>query len=113
MTAQPKTLADWLAAVPCPAVPHERTPEGRVVLLRPKFTAPWMQWLQRRLRRSHFRVKLDAVGSCFWLHCDGTRSVAELAELLRVAFGQGAEPSEDRAVGFALELGRGGFIRLG
>lgn len=112
MPAEPKTYGEWLNAVPVAAVAHELSPEGRVLLLRPKFTAPWLQWLQRRLNRPFFRVKLDAVGSCFWLHLDGQRSLADLAELQRLAFGTQAEPSEERVLSFAQELYRGKFIRL-
>lgn len=112
MNPEPKTFGDWLAAVPRPAVGHESSPEGRVVLLRPKFMSPRLQWLQRRLRRPHFRVKLDAVGSCFWVNLDGERSVAQLAELQRLAFGAPSEPAEERAVAFARELFLGGFIRF-
>ena len=108
----PRTLQDWLDARPVPSVASETEPDGRVVLLRPKFTASWMQWLQRRLRRPYFRVKLDPSGSCLWLHLDGQRTVAELAELMRVAFGGTAEPSEERAARFVQQLVEGRFARL-
>lgn len=108
----PRTLQEWLDARPAPNVAHEVDPEGRVVLLRPKFTASWMQWLQRRLRRPYFRVKLDPSGSCLWLHLDGQRSVGELAEVMRVAFGGDAEPSEERAARFLQQLVEGRFARL-
>lgn len=110
--SSPQTLQEWLAAVPSPAVEHVLREEGRVTLLRPKFLSPRLQWLHRFLRRPHFKVRLDAFGSCLWLHLDGERTGAELAEILRLAFGPGSEPSEERASAFLRQLLLGGFIRL-
>lgn len=108
-----ETLQTWLDARPRPAVAHETDAEGRTVLLRPKFVHPWLQWLQRGMRKPLFRVKLDGPGACLWSHMDGARTVAELAELQRVAFGASAEPAEERAVHFVRELVKGGFATLG
>ncbi len=109
---KPRTFQDWLQARPFPAVAHDLLPDGRVVLLRPKFTARGLQWLQQRLRRPYFRVHLDPLGSCLWLHMDGQRTVAELAELQRLAFGARAEPSEARAIAFVRQLVAGRFAQL-
>lgn len=110
---QPTTLDQWLQAKPVANVPHEVNGEGRVVLVRPKFMGKSFRWMQRLLSRPNFRVKLDAQGTQLWLHLDGQRTVAELAELQRLAFGAEAEPAEDRAVSFVRQLVLGGFARLG
>lgn len=108
----PTTLDQWLQAQPAANVPHEMNDEGRVVLVRPKFMGKSFRWMQRLLSRPNFRVKLDAQGTQLWLHLDGQRTVAELAELQRLAFGADAEPAEDRAVSFVRQLVSGGFAKL-
>ena len=113
MTRFPKTNEEWLAAVPVARVEHHVREDGGITLLRPKFMSPRLQWLQRMLRRPHFRVKLDEVGSCLWAHLDGTRNAAELSETLRLAFGQRIEPAEDRTLSFLAQLAKGNFVELG
>ncbi len=108
----PKTQNEMLAAVPAPAVGHLVREDGLFTLLRPKFVSPRLQWLQRLLKRPHFRVKLDAVGSCLWAQMDGTRDGYALVEILRLAFGERVEPAEERTARLLLQLLEGGFVRL-
>lgn len=112
MTKPPRTLNEMLAAVPQPAVEHVVREDGLFTLLRPKFTSPRLQWLQRLIKRRHFKVKLDAVGSCLWAHMDGVRTGCELVEILRLAFGEKVEPADERTARFLLQLAEGGFITL-
>ena len=110
--ARPRTLQEWLSAVPEPAVEHLVREDGLLTLLRPKFLSPRLQWFQRFLGPSHFKVKLDAVGSCLWAHMDGQRDGFALVEILRLAFGEQVEPAEERTARFLLQLEEGGFVRL-
>lgn len=106
-----KTIEEILGAVPERAVEHVEREEGLVTLLRPKFLSPRLQWFQRLLRRPHFKVKLDAVGTCLWMHMDGQRSGYELTEILRLAFGEKVEPADERTARFLAQLVQGGFAR--
>ena len=97
---------------PVHLVASEVDPEGRVVLLRPKFIHPWFKWLQRLQVRPFFRVTLDEVGSRLWQACDGTRSLVDIYALLRSDFGEQVEPVEERAGYLLQKMSDGGFIRL-
>ncbi len=103
---------EWLSGIPVQKVESTRNEEGRIVLLRPKFISPRLQWLQKRLPRPYFKIKLDERGTCFWEHMDGVRTLAAIAEIQRLAFGEKAEPAEDKAVVFMRELIKGGFAEL-
>jgi len=108
----PKTLNEMLAAVPEHAVEALVREDGLLTLMRPKFVGPRFQWLQRLLKRPHFKVRLDAVGTCLWAHMDGSRNGYALVEILRLAFGEKVEPAEERTAQFLLQLVEGRFITL-
>lgn len=103
---------EWLSGIPAPKVEGVLNEEGRVVLFRAKFLSPRLQWLQKCLPRPHFKIRLDERGTCFWGHIDGARTLGEIAELQRLAFGPAAEPAEDKAILFMRELIKGGFAEL-
>ena len=87
--------------------------EGHVVVLRPRFLrGPLAWWLQPRLRRPHFRVKLDPIGSFIWRRCDGETTVAQLAEAMEQEFGDGAEQAVSRIEMFLGELARGEMVGM-
>lgn len=106
------TLEAFMNQVPVQAVGSERLEDGRVVLLRPKFTSPRLAWLQKRLSRPHFRVRLDRRGSFIWEAVDGRRTVRDVCDAVRAGLGDEAEPVEERAVAFLHHLLSGRFIRL-
>lgn len=112
MNRNSASIDEILRAVPERTVEHLEREEGLVTLLRPKFLSPRLAWLQRRLRRPHFKVKLDAVGTCLWVHMDGKRSGFELVEILRLAFGEPVEPADERTAKFLVQLAQGNFVRL-
>jgi len=112
MTKTPTTLNEMLAAVPQRAVDHGVREDGLFTLLRPKFLSPRLQWLQRLIQRRHFKVRLDAVGTCLWAHMDGERTGYELVEILRLAFGEKVEPADERTARFLLQLAEGRFVRM-
>lgn len=70
---------------------------------------PWIaQTFFSRPRVSH--IRLDAYGSYIFQRIDGTRSVGELAELMREQFGREAEPLYERLVKYMQILKNNGFI---
>jgi len=102
---------NYLDRVPKRNVDFEEGEGGRLVLLRPKFmTGPFARWLQPRLPRKFFRVKLDDVGSTVWRSIDGARTVGEIAEILFAEFGERVEPRYERCSKFVHSLHQGAMI---
>jgi hypothetical protein len=96
----PVRLASW------------REDGDRVVVERPP---PAGRGLRRLVDQVGFllaarRLRLDAIGSFAWKHLDGSTTVGEVAAALRDAFGEAAEPAEERLGRFVRELRRDGFL---
>lgn len=107
------STAEMLTRVPVRAVASETGEDGRVVLLRPKFLSPRLNWFQKLLPRPVFRVKLDSRGSFIWETLDGRRTVGAVCEAVRDRFGAEAEPVEERTVALIYQMASGGFVKLG
>jgi hypothetical protein len=105
-------IAELLSRVPVRAVDSEALEDGRTVLLRPKFLGERMGWLQRRLARPMFRVRLDAKGTFIWSMLDGVRTAQGVCDAVREHFGAEAEPVEERTLALLHHMLQGGFIRL-
>jgi hypothetical protein len=101
----------FLALVPVQVLPSEPGEGGNLVLLRPKILSPRWAWLLKLIRKPVYRVRLDARGSSVWQACDGSRTVARVAEAVAQAF-PGEPDTTLRTALFARELARGGFLRL-
>lgn len=87
--------------------------DGRIIILKPKFTHPWaVKNILPRLRKPYYRVKLDEIGSAVWQLCDGQRTVKEIGELLAQNFGDRIEPLYERLGYFFQMLERQRFIKL-
>jgi hypothetical protein len=98
---------------PSRLVECEHTAEGRVVLLKPKFTwGPLAKLLQPRLKRPHFKVHLDEIGTFIWDRIDGDTGVGAIADAAREHFGAKIEPVYERVKTFLNQLERGQFIRI-
>ena len=92
-------------------VSWETEPDGRAVLIIPKFRGTLMQkWVLPWLAQPNFRVKLDARGSFIWQHCDGQMPVGEMAEKMLAAFGPEIEPVYERIAAFIRRLEREAFL---
>ena len=101
----------FLALVPVQVLPYEAGEGGNLILLRPKILSPRWAWLLRMIRKPVFRVRLDARGTAVWQAMDGTRTVAEVAELISRAFPEEADTTTRTAL-FIRELARSGFAGL-
>lgn len=100
-----------LEMVPCRAAEDRVEPSGLVTVLRPKFVSgPFARWVQPRLRKPHYNVHLDELGTRVWGLIDGERTVEEIAEALREQVGD-LEQDVDRLAAFLTELEGGGMIR--
>ncbi len=97
---QPARLFGW-----------EDCEDENVVVLVPKFRHSWLRWLQERLKKKYFHVKLDPFGSHIWRACDGKTKVATIAESFRDSFGDVPELYE-RIAKFLGRLERDGLLRM-
>lgn len=94
-------------------VEHEIDEDDRVVVLRPRYmSGPFAWWLQPRLKRPNFRVRLDAVGSFVWLQCDGVLTITQIVEAMEAQFGEEVTPALPRLRMFLGEMERGKMIQL-
>jgi hypothetical protein len=102
---------NYLEYVPRRTIDHEEGEDGRLVLLRPKFIkGPLAKWLQPRIKRKHFKVRLDDLGSATWRAIDGRRTVGQIADLLYEQFGERIEPRYERMSMFIDSLAKGAMI---
>ncbi|WP_306591136.1 PqqD family peptide modification chaperone [Geothrix sp. 21YS21S-4] len=108
---QPFPDASYLVQVPVRALASEPGEGEGVVLIRPKILSPRWAWLVRLMGKPNYRVKLDARGAAVWRACDGSRSVAEVAEAVSAAFPEDPETPRRTAL-FLRELAKGGFVRF-
>ena len=58
------------------------------------------------------KIHLDEMGNFVWPLIDGTRTVYEIAELVKVEFGDKAEPLYDRLVQYIRNLEAYGFVEV-
>lgn len=87
---------------------------GQVVLLVPKFQNRFLvKWIQPRLSRPYFRVKLDAYGSFIWQQCDGSATVAQIAVLMKDKFSEEMESMYKRINVFIRRLDESKFVLIG
>jgi hypothetical protein len=108
-----KTAVNLLDLVPQRVKDWETEPDGRVVVLQPRFEHPFLErHLLPRMSRPYFRVRLDQYGTAVWLQIDGLNSVRRIGELLQEQYGQDVEPIFQRLGLFVQQLDRARLIRL-
>lgn len=99
---KPRRMVEW-----------EVDSEGRVTLLVPKFRRGILaRWLQPRLRRPLFRIKLDEFGSYVWQQCNGDTPVKTIGEEMKSRFGNAIEPVYDRIAQFLQQLENSRFLTI-
>jgi hypothetical protein len=104
---------NYLDLVPTRTIDYEQQKDGKLVLLRPKWTRGLLsKLLQPRIRHKHFRVHLDEIGTVTWEAIDGRRTVGEISDLLHERFGDRVEPRYERCSRFIEQLHRGDMVDL-
>lgn len=106
-----KDPRNLLALRPVRLLDH-RLEEDLVVVQVPRFRSRWMGWLQRRMRKPCFQLRLDKIGSAVWLACDGESTVADIGKRLQERFGEEIEPLWDRLAVFMRQMRSGKLIEL-
>jgi len=91
----------------------EELEDRQIIILQPKIRNPWLaRWLLPRMKRPHYRVKLDTFGSWVWNRCDGRKTVKEIGLSLKEHFGETVEPVYDRLGIFLNQLEQSEFIQF-
>ena len=107
-----KTI-NLLDLIPVRKIEWEKKEEELVELLKPKFKHPFLKkHLLPYIKRPHYRIKLDSVGSFIWDLCNGNLSVKEIAKSLKAEFGDKVEPLYDRLALFLQSLEKNRFIEF-
>lgn len=61
---------------------------------------------------SHYRIRLDAVGTLAWKSFDGKTPLSRIVRMLRDEFGDQIEPAEDRLSQFVDQMIRSRLIEM-
>lgn len=114
MSKKRTVSGNYLDYIPVPedACRHEISEEGRVtIFVENKGVFHWIaQRLFHRPRIS--QIHLDEMGNFIWPLMDGTRSIQDIALLVKEKFGEKAEPLYNRLVQYMRNLESYGFIRM-
>lgn len=109
---EPKEL-NLLELVPIKNIGWEKTEEGLICLLKPKFHLPFLKkHILPHLKHPNYKINLDMIGSLFWESCDGARTVEEIANRLKNELGDEVEPLYERITLFLQSLEKNKFIRF-
>jgi hypothetical protein len=102
-----------LELVPDKNIEWTKTEEGLICLLKPKFQHPFLRkHILPRLKKPHYKITLDRIGSLFWESCDGRSTVEEIANRMKAALGDEVEPLYERITLFLQSLEKNKFIRF-
>ncbi len=108
-----QTQINLLNLIPVQKIKCEIKEDGLVVLLKPKYFNPFLaKHLLPRMKQPYFKINLDEIGSFFWLNCDGTRTVLEIAKLHKENFGEKVEPLYERIAHFITSLEKNRLLVL-
>ncbi len=105
----PRNLLDL---IPETAVEVERTEDGQIIVLEPRFSGGFLgKYIQPRLKRKHLAIDLDEIGTVVWDACDGKRDVRAIAALLAERFGDDFDPEYQRLALFIRTMVQRGWLR--
>lgn len=91
----------------------EAEQDGSIVLLVPKFKNRYIvKYILPRLRKQHFRLKLDEYGSFIWKLLDGNTTVGDISEKLERVYGENFDPRYERIGKFIANLAHNKFLLL-
>ena len=100
-----------LDLVPVQNIQSAKNEKGFFLLLKPKFSHPFLvKHLLPRLKKPHFTINLDEMGSFIWKLCDGENTVQDIAEKLKENFGSKVDPLYERLSLFFQNLEKNRFI---
>ena len=104
---------DFLALEPKRLLKWEMDSDGRAVLLRPKFGSGRLgRILLSWFGPSHYRIRLDEVGTAVWVCLDGGTPLDEVVSELKKKFGSRIDPAEERVQMFVDDMIRKKLIEV-
>jgi hypothetical protein len=99
--------------IPRPRVDFRTESDGSITLLKPKFQNPLLvKYLLPQIKRKHFKIHLDEIGTAVWKLCNGTNSAGFIAEKINQEFGDKVKPAFDRVGKFLRQLQTAKLIEL-
>lgn len=102
-----------LELIPSRLVQFKEDENGRMILLIPRFKKEWVKKLfLPKSKDPNIHISLDEFGSVVWNHCDGRKTVAQIAGFLQAQFGEKVDPVHERVAMFIQHLLRQRFISL-
>lgn len=108
-----RTEINLLELIPVRTIEWSQEPEGKIILLKPKYSSPFLKkLLLPRLKNPNFKINLDEIGSYLWLLIDGEKTVEQIAQLFKIRFGERVEPLHDRLSQFLMNLEKNRFIKF-
>ena len=98
--------------IPVHNIDWDINPENELIVLKkPKFENSFLkQHLLPRLSNPNFTIKLDEYGSKVWQNINGEHKVHEIADKLKLTYGESVEPVYERVGKFIISLEKSKFI---
>jgi len=91
----------------------EKTEDGRIVLMIPRFKNRLMKKIALKLGRSEYvKITLDKLGTTAWVLIDGNNSVQQIGKLMEKDKGESIEQVYHRLSEFLSILARNRFVKL-
>jgi hypothetical protein len=98
---------------PVRLIAWEKTGDGRITLIYPKFRSRFLRkHLLPLLAKPNFRIMLDDYGSFIWQRCNGSTHVRQIATEMQATFGDHVEPVYERIGLFLKRMESDGFISI-
>ena len=90
--------------VPRHIVEYKTDQNGKITLLKPKFTNPFIvKHLLSRMNNRYIKIDLDEIGATVWTKIDGKKNAIEIADEVEKELGEKIQPTYQR-LGIYLSL---------
>lgn len=108
-----KSNVNFLDLVPGRKCNWDKTEDGKMFLLVPRFNNRWLKKFAQRMGKSEFvRLYLDNNGARVWELIDGRRTVGAICDLIQEQPGEKLDQPEQRVSFFMGMLKKNDFITL-
>ncbi|MFP4547591.1 MAG: PqqD family protein [Fidelibacterota bacterium] len=106
-----KTELDMTKIIPVRNVKHEQDENGKIVLLKPKFSSNFSRkHIIPRMKYPYYKIHLDETGTEVWKAINGNNTAVEIGEYLEEKLGKKIEPVYERLGMFLATLKNEEFI---